>query len=99
NDVANHLREYATLKAMGYTNGFLRGVVMQQAVAMSLLGYIVSLACAELLYRVVGGLANIPMEMTWWIRGSVLALSVGMCCVSGIATLRKLDKAQPAELF
>jgi putative ABC transport system permease protein len=99
NDVANHLREYATLKAMGYTNRFLRGVVMQQAVAMALLGYIVSLACAELLYRVVGGLANIPMEMTWWIRGSVLILSIGMCCVSGIATLRKLSKAQPAELF
>ena len=39
------------------------------------------------------------MEMTWGIRGCVLALSVGMCCVSGIATLRKLSKAQPADLF
>ncbi len=99
NDVANHLREYATLKAMGYTDGFLRGVVMQQAVVMALLGYIVSLGCAEILYRVVGRLANIPMEMTWGIRGCVLVLSVGMCCVSGIATLRKLNKAQPADLF
>ncbi|MHB8974521.1 MAG: FtsX-like permease family protein [Pirellulaceae bacterium] len=99
NDVANHLREYATLKAMGYTDGFLRGVVMQQAVVMALLGYIVSLGCAELLYRVVGRLANIPLEMTWWIRGCVLILSVGMCCVSGVATLRKLSKAQPADLF
>ena len=32
NDVANHLREYATLKAMGYTDGFLSSVVMQQAI-------------------------------------------------------------------
>jgi putative ABC transport system permease protein len=99
NDVANHLREYATLKAMGYTDGFLRKVVMQQAVVMALLGYTVSLGCAEILYRVVGRLANIPMEMTWWIRGCVLVLSVGMCCVSGVATLRKLSKAQPADLF
>jgi putative ABC transport system permease protein len=99
NDVANHLREYATLKAMGHTDGFLRGVVMQQAVVMALLGYTVSLGCAEILYRVVGRLANIPMEMTWGIRGCVLVLSIGMCCVSGIATLRKLNKAQPADLF
>ena len=47
NDVANHLREYATLKAMGYTDGFLRGVVMQQAVVMALLGYIVSLGARK----------------------------------------------------
>ena len=72
---------------------------MQQAVVMALLGYVVSLGCAELLYRVVGHCANIPMEMAWWIRGSVLLLSVGMCCVSGVATLSKLSKAQPADLF
>ena len=99
NDVGNHLREYATLKAMGYTDGYLRGVVMQQALAMAALGYLVSLGCAELLYRVVGQMANIPMEMTWLIRVSVLLLSLGMCCVSGFATLRKLSKAQPADLF
>jgi putative ABC transport system permease protein len=99
NDVGNHLREYATLKAMGYTDGYLRGVVMQQAMAMAGLGYVVSLGCAELLYRLVGRLANIPMEMTWLIRISVLLLSLGMCCVSGFATLRKLSKAQPADLF
>ena len=99
NDVGNHLREYATLKAMGYTDGFLRGVVMQQAIAMAGLGYMVSLVCAELLYRLVGRMANIPMEMTWSIRISVLLLSLGMCCVSGFATLRKLSKAQPADLF
>jgi putative ABC transport system permease protein len=99
NDVAKHLREYATLKAMGYSDGFLRGVVMQQALILAGLGYSVALVIAEGLYRVVGHLANISMEMTWWIRGCVLVLSIAMCCVSGLATLRKLGKAQPAELF
>jgi len=40
NDVANHLSEYATLKAMGYTDRYLSGVVMQQAVAMAVLGFV-----------------------------------------------------------
>jgi ABC-type lipoprotein release transport system permease subunit len=59
----------------------------------------VSLACAECLYRVVGNMANIPMEMNWLIRGAVLAMSIAMCCISGVATLSKLSKAQPADLF
>jgi ABC-type lipoprotein release transport system permease subunit len=63
------------------------------------LGYIVSLACAEVLYRIVGYYANLPLRMTWQICGSVLILSVGMCCASGLATLNKLSKAQPADLF
>ena len=99
NDVANHIHEYATLKAMGYKDSYLSGVVMQQALAMAVLGYAVSLACAEVLYRVVGYLANLPMEMTWLIRVLVFVLSVGMCCISGLATLRKLRAADPADLF
>jgi putative ABC transport system permease protein len=99
NDVANHIHEYATLKAMGYRDSYLSGVVMQQALAMAVLGYSVSLACAEVLYRVVGYWANLPMVMSWSIRVLVLALSIGMCCASGLATLRKLRAAAPADLF
>ncbi len=99
NDVANHMHEYATLKAMGYTNAYLSRVVMQQAVLMAVLGYVVALACAEVLYRAVGYLANLPMEMSWPLRLFVLALSVLMCSVSGLATLRKLRSADPADLF
>ena len=95
NDVANHIHEYATLKAMGYKDGYLSGVVMQQAMVMAVLGYAVSLACAEVLYRVVGSWANLPMEMTWFIRGFVFVLSVGMCCISGLATLR--NSAEPTR--
>lgn len=99
NDVANHIHEYATLKAMGYKDSYLSGVVMQQAIAMAVLGYAVSLAAAEVLYRVVGYIANLPMEMNWLIRLLVFVLSVGMCCISGFATLRKLRAADPADLF
>ncbi len=99
NDVANHIHEYATLKAMGYKDRYLSGVVMQQAIVMAILGYIVSLACAEALYRIVGYAAGLPLDMTWTIRILVLVISVGMCCVSGLATVRKLRGANPADLF
>ena len=34
-DVSDHLPEYATLKAMGYSNRFVSGVVIQQAVILA----------------------------------------------------------------
>src|SRR5262249_47541112 len=39
-DVSDHLPEYATLKAMGYSNRFLFGVVLQQAVILAALGFV-----------------------------------------------------------
>ena len=36
-DVQDHLKEYATLKAMGYTHGYLSGVVLQEAIILALL--------------------------------------------------------------
>jgi putative ABC transport system permease protein len=39
-DVSDHLAEYATLKAMGYPNSYLFGVVFQEAVILAALGYI-----------------------------------------------------------
>ena len=38
-DVNNHLPQYATLKAIGYADGYLRRVVLEEAVILSLLGY------------------------------------------------------------
>lgn len=99
NDVAKQIQEYATLKAMGYSHRYLSGIVMQQAVILALLGYSASWCTAELLYRLIGRWANIPMQMTWEIRALVFVLSIGMCCLSGMATLRKLKHADPADLF
>jgi putative ABC transport system permease protein len=39
-DVADHMAEYATLKAMGYKNFYLLSVVFQEALILSLLGYL-----------------------------------------------------------
>jgi putative ABC transport system permease protein len=98
-DVAAHLHEYATLKAMGYTNKRLAGVVISQALILSILGYIPGLAVSLALYGITSISANIPIEMTWPRVGSVLLLTIAMCAASGVAALRKVWVADPAELF
>ena len=98
-DVCDHLKEYATLKAMGYTDRYLFGVVFQEAAILALLGYVPGLLVCLLLYRIAGNATALPLEMTWPRGAFVLVLTVLMCCIAGAIALRKVRSTDPAEVF
>ncbi|MDZ4656440.1 MAG: FtsX-like permease family protein [Bythopirellula sp.] len=98
-DIANMMSEYATLKAMGYTANYLTKVVLLQSVLLALVGYVPSLVISWGLYRLLEALSGMPMVMTPGIMISVLSLAILMCVISGMAALRKLYQADPADLF
>jgi putative ABC transport system permease protein len=98
-DVAQHLSEYATLKAMGYSPRFLAGLVLRQALALAILGFVPGLIIAEVLYRVTASIARIPIEMNLLRIVLVLTLALLMCTLSGLGATRKLRSADPADLF
>jgi putative ABC transport system permease protein len=98
-DIENMMSEYATLKAIGYSNRYLTGVVLQQSVMLAIVGYVPSLAVSWILYRVVEGASGMPMIMTTRIVITVLLLAIGMCVISGLGALRKLFQADPVDLF
>ncbi|HEV3004063.1 MAG TPA: ABC transporter permease DevC [Pirellulales bacterium] len=98
-DIANHMPEYATLKAMGYGPGYLAGVVLQQAWILALVGFVPGWFLSRLLYSVTSGSTKIPMDLSWELTWSVLFLTIAMCSVSGLAALRKVNAADPADLF
>ncbi len=98
-DIANMMGEYATLKAMGYSNRYLAIVVLQQSVLLALVSYVPSLAIARFLYWLVDTQSGMPMYMTPQIMFTVLLLAIAICVLSGMAALRKLYQADPADLF
>jgi putative ABC transport system permease protein len=98
-DVTNHLPEYATLKAMGYTNGFLSRVVLAQAVILSLMGFLPGLVVSQILYFATAWKTRLPLDMTLTRIVGVLLLSLTMCIASGWVALRKLRHADPADLY
>lgn len=98
-DISAHLPEYATLKAMGYTNTYLFKLVFQEAILLALLGYVPGFAATLWLYRITAGATNLPLAMNWWTGSFVLALTVLMCSVAGAISLGKLRAADPAEIF
>jgi len=98
-DITTRFPEYATLKAMGYDNRYLSRLVLEQALAYALLGYVPGLGCSLLLYGLGSSWANLPIDMTWARASTVLLLAVGMCTFSGLLALQKVKSADPADLF
>ena len=98
-DVQDHLKEYATLKAMGYTHGYLRNVVLQEAIILAVLGFIPGLGIAHLVFTKGADATRLPLEMSVQSASGVFALTVAMCAGSGLMALRKLRAVDPAEVF
>ena len=98
-DVSDHLPEYATLKAMGYKNSYLLIVVFQEAIILAILGYFPGFALAVGLYNLTRTATNLPMLMTLSRAVSVFILTAIMCCISGAIAVRKLQAADPADIF
>jgi putative ABC transport system permease protein len=98
-DVCTQAREYATLKAIGYREGFLSGVVIRQALVLAVLGYLPGLAVALGLYALARSGAEIPLFMPVGRAAAVFVLALAICSFSGVLALHKVRAADPADLF
>jgi putative ABC transport system permease protein len=98
-DVSDHWAEYATLKAMGYRNFFLLGVVLQEATILSLLGFIPGFCISVLLYNATADATGLLMRMTVDRALSTLVATFVMCLISGAIAVRKVQATDPAEVF
>lgn len=98
-DVADHLREYATFKAMGYGPAFFAGIVFEQALILGVLGFIPGLAVGATILAVMGAVTTLPLAMTPGMALAVFLGTVGFSALSGIVATRRLAAADPADLF
>ncbi len=98
-DVTDHLAEYATLKAMGYRNSYLLSVVFQEALILAIMGYIPGYFLAQGLYNLTRNATSLPISMTQQRGITVLCLSITMCVISGAIAVRKVQDADPADIF
>jgi putative ABC transport system permease protein len=98
-DVNDHLSEYATFKAMGYTHGYLLGVVFEEALLLAGLGFLPGIVLSLGLYLVIGAGTELAVDMPWTRPPAVLALTFVMCALSGAVATRRLKAADPADVF
>jgi len=98
-DVSDHLAEYATLKAIGYTHNYLLKVVFQEALILASLGYIPGIAISLGLYTIVKRATLLPISMNLSRAIFVLGLTTLMCLISGVIAMQKLRDADPVDSF
>jgi putative ABC transport system permease protein len=98
-DVTDHLAEYATLKAMGYSNLYLLSVIFQEALILAVFGFIPGVGFSVGMYALLSALTRIPLYMKASVALQVFLLTLLMCIVSGAVASRKLQAADPADVF
>ena len=98
-DITNHLNEFATLKAMGYKNGYFVRVVFASAFFLAILGFIPGFIVSAGLYHLAEGQIFMPMPMTLNKIITIFLFILAMCATAGLLAIRKLKAANPADMF
>jgi putative ABC transport system permease protein len=98
-DVSDHLSEYATLKAIGYSNRSLLIVIFQEALFLAILGYIPGFIATLGMYQLLTNLTRLELIMTVNLAVTVFILTLGMCLISAAIASNKLRAADPADVF
>ncbi|MBV9150615.1 MAG: FtsX-like permease family protein [Alphaproteobacteria bacterium] len=97
--ITRQLPQFATLKAIGYSNGFLNGIVLIEAVLVMLIAFVPALAAALGIYSVVRAQTLLPVNLTALELGGVFAVTLAMAVISALLSVGRLRRADPAEVF
>ncbi len=98
-DVADHLKEYATLKAMGFDDAFLLMIVVQEAIILAISAFIPATIASAFMYSFLTAASGIRIEMSSDKTLLVGSLVLGACAASAAVAIRKLADADPASVF
>jgi putative ABC transport system permease protein len=98
-DVTDHLKEYATLKAMGFSDTFLLVIVVQEAIILAVSAFIPATLASAVLYAFLTSASGIRIEMSSDKILLVGSLTMGVCAASSAIAIRKLADADPASVF
>jgi len=98
-DVSDHLKEYATLKAMGLSNTFILSIVLQEAFLLAASSFIPATVVSASLYAFLSSATSIRIAMTSDKTILVASLTFGVCAASAAIAIRKLRDADPASVF
>lgn len=98
-DVADHLGEYATFKAMGYGQPFFLGIIFEEAIVLAVFGFVPGFIVSIGLYAGLNAVTGLPVVMVTSRAVLVFIGTFTACSLSGAIATRRLAAADPADLF
>jgi putative ABC transport system permease protein len=97
--ISRQLPQFATLKAIGYTNQALGATVLAMALLLLLVAFVPAFLVAVGLYAVIREQTLLPVAMTAARFAIVFAASLAMAAVSALLSVAGLRRAAPADVF
>jgi len=94
----DHINEFATLRAIGSSGGYIHKVIIFQALLNAVIGYAIAAAIGFIVVATTADTA-LPVVITPTMLLLLLLLTVLMCVVSAIAAIVKVTRIDPAMVF
>jgi putative ABC transport system permease protein len=94
----DHLNEFATLRALGASAGYIHKVILIQALLSALLGYGVGMILSMLVIWASKD-TTLLIVMTPGLAVLLFALTIGMCVIAAISAIFKVTRIDPAGVF
>jgi len=94
----DHLSEFATLRALGSSAGYIHRVILMQAGLSAVFGYILGMAIALTVVAFSEATA-LPILMTPELAAALFLITVGMCAISAVSAIIKVTRMDPAMVF
>jgi putative ABC transport system permease protein len=94
----DHLSEFATLRALGSSSGYIHQVILAQAGMSAVVGYLLGMSIAMTIL-VLSKNTALPLVMTPGLAFWLFTLTVGMCAISALSAIVKVTKIDPATVF
>ena len=94
----DHINEFATLRALGSSSGYIHRVILAQAALSAVLGYALGMIIA-LTVVYLSERTALPIVMTPGLAALLLGLTVAMCAISALSAIGKVMRIDPAVVF
>jgi putative ABC transport system permease protein len=92
-----HLNEFATLRALGASAGFLGTVILWQAVLSAIMGYALGIVVSQIVIYFLRDV--LPIAMSFTLGWGLLVLTIGMCLFAAVSAIYKVIRIDPAVVF
>jgi putative ABC transport system permease protein len=94
----DHLKEFATLRAIGSSRTYILKVILSQALISAVIGFSIA-ACIDLTLVKFTADAALPVIMTPGLTLGLFVLTVVMCAIAAISAIRVVTRIDPVLVF
>lgn len=94
----DRIKDYATLKAIGATNGFVSGLILIQALIFAFVGFGIGVVLMNLFRQGIANAGTI-FYYTPIMYLAFFAITVSISLLGAISAMRKITSVEPASVF